>query len=42
MKLKPINNLYDYNQVKKYLESISDTKLNSEESNNVSIFKVLI
>lgn len=42
MKLKPINNLHDYNQVKKYLESVSNTKLNEEESANVSIFRVLI
>jgi hypothetical protein len=42
MKLKPIKTIYDYNQAKKYLESIFHAELTEEESNNVAILEILM
>jgi len=42
MKIKPIKNIYDYNQAQKYLESVFHKELTPEESNNVAILEVLI
>jgi hypothetical protein len=42
MKIKPIRNLYDYNEAQKYLESIFHSELTEEESNDVAILEILI
>ena len=42
MKIKPIKNLYDYQQAQKYLESVFHKELSDEESNNVAILEILI
>ncbi len=42
MKIKPIRNLYDYNEAQKYLESIFNSELTEEESNNVEVLEILI
>lgn len=42
MKIKPIKNVYDYEEAQKYLESIFHAELTEEESNNVAVLEVLI
>lgn len=42
MNLKPIRNLYDYEQAQKYIESVFHKDLTSEESNKVAVLEVLI
>jgi hypothetical protein len=42
MKIKPIRTIYDYNQAKKYLESIFHSELTEEESNNVAVLEILM
>jgi len=42
MKIKPIRNIYDYNEAQKYLESIFHSELTEEESNDVAILEILI
>ena len=42
MKIKPIKNLYDYKEAQKYLESLFQKELSTEESNDVAILEILI
>lgn len=42
MKIKPIKNLYDYEQAQNYLESVFHKELSEDESNDVAILEILI
>lgn len=42
MRIKPIKNLYDYQEAQNYIESVFHAELSEEESDNVAVLEVLM